>query len=190
MIKTYITTGILGMLILFTFQVQGVLFASDYLHLYENGEMVPNSKVIITFQPSDNEIELFQDIYTDGVFEWSQVEKGNISFYIVDTTDLIPYPDWLVTIDDDTATYEMYIDEYISQQINESAYNLTIMLPEPEDTETHGDVIGSYRYFNVDLISGSVELIKVEIPKTSGFELIVLLGAVALLLLLMKRKQK
>jgi hypothetical protein len=175
---------------LFSFQVHGVLFASDYLYLFEDEEAVSDNKVIVMFQPLDNDIKLFQEIYSNGVFEWSQVEKGNLSFYVMNNTDLLHYPDWLAYNEDDSATYEMYIDHYINQQINSSLYNITITLPDPEDTTTHGDIIGSYRYFNIDLLSGSLELIKVEVPKTPGFELLFILFAITFVYLLKKKNER
>jgi hypothetical protein len=116
--KNKIIVGIIGIFLLLYYHVQGVLFASDYISLYEGKEIVTDNKIIITFQPIGSDIETFQEIYSDGVFELSQIEKGKLSFYVTNNTDLIHYPNWLRNMEDDTASYDMYIEKYIKQQIN------------------------------------------------------------------------
>ena len=187
--KSIFTMAFLGVLVLLASQAQGVIFADDYIHLYEDGKPVADNSIIITSHDNTfGETEVFEDIYTDGVFIRSQIETANFTFYKANGSDLLQYPEWLHI--NPNGTYKMYTESYISEQINESLYSININLPEPEDNETYGHplsfggTIGSYRYFNIDIKTGAIDLIKVEKPETPGFELILVICALALVLFL------
>ena len=187
--KSIFTMAFLGVLVLLASQVQGVIFADDYIYLYEDGEPVADNSIIITSHDNTfGETEVFEDIYTDGVFIRSQIETVNFTFYKANGSDLLQYPEWLHT--NPNGTYEMYTESYISEQINESLYSININLPKPEDNKTYGHpfsfggTIGSYRYFNIDIETGVINLTKAEKPETPGFELITVLCAIGLVLFL------
>lgn len=173
---------VLGFFSLIISQVSGVLFADDYIYLFEDGQSVPDNVVII------DPFDMYPKIYTGGVFIRSQIESTNLSIYKTNETDLLEYIDWLAMQTDESVNYEMYIEQYINQQINNSIYSININLPEPEDNQTYGSTIGVYRYFNVDIKTGSIELFDTKKPKTTGFELFVAFCVIIFIMVLILKK--
>ena len=176
----------------FTISVQAVVFTDDNFQIYEDGEMIENCSVLI-FSHYDG-IEVFEEIYNGDVFEKSQNMVSNLTFFKINNSDIDDYISWKEKQED--GTHSQYVDIYIQNLLNNSLYNTTIEVKKPEDNETYnspvfgtGGIIGSYRYFKVDIKTGSIDLIETKIPEAPGFEISILLLS-SILFLFWRRKHK
>lgn len=175
--------------------VEAVVFADDYFYVYENGERIDDRSVLI-FSHSDGN-EVFEDVYNGSVFVKSQTMITNLTFYKINNTDIIDYLSWQET--QNNGTYSQYVDIYIQGFINNSFYNATVEVPSPDDEEIYntpvigtGGIVGSYRYFEVDIETGSIDLIGTKTPETPGFEtalLFCIIGITILFSILKKKKR-
>lgn len=52
-----------------------------------------------------------------------------------------------------------------------------------------GGMIGSHRYFNIDLVTETIELTETKTPETPGFNLIIVLVGIGIMILVMERKR-
>ena len=175
--------------------MEAVVFADDYFYVYENGERIDDRSVLI-FSHSDGN-EVFEDVYNGSVFVKSQTMITNLTFYKINNTDIIDYLSWQET--QNNGTYSQYVDIYIQGFINNSFYNATVEVPSPDDEEIYntpvigtGGIVGSYRYFEVDIETGSIDLIGTKTPETPGFEtalLFCIIGITILFSILKKKKR-
>jgi len=181
--RLYVVFTIIGIFCILTSHVQGVLFADDYIYLYEDGEKVPENIVLVKIDQT-----YYPEIYDGDVFIRSQIESTDITFYKTNESYIIPYHEWKDLQSSFDTEYETYIAVYINGVINESLYNITITLPEQEDNKTYGDVIGIYRYYNIDIKTGEIDMFKTKIPKTPGFEIILVISSIFFIIFLKEKK--
>ena len=183
---------IFGILILLSSQVQAVMFANDYITLYKDEEPLPDKSIIImTFDEYTNK-SFFTELYENGEFIRNQQDSLILTFYEPEQTPILSYYEWFPN--QEINDHEDYRDNYISTQIENSTYNITITLPKLEDNTTYGGlfggVIGSYRYFDIDIKTGSITLVKTEIPETPGFESLLAILSILIISLILWKKKK
>lgn len=184
---------ILIILTLFNPIVDAVCFADDEFTLYENEEKITDRSILIF---TNNSASLsFEEIYNGNFFVKSQSMITNLTFYRSNQTNILDYPTWSET--KNNATYTQYTQEYIQRLTNESIYQITIEIPDAKDTTVYnqpifgvGGMIGSHRYFNIDLTTETIELTKTKTPETPGFNLIIVLVGIAIMIVVMKRKRE
>ena len=171
--------------------VEAVLYADDYFTLYENGEEIPDQSVLIFSNQSEE--TYFLDIYNGSVFVKSQSMVSNLTFYRVNRSSVLEYETWVKS--KNNASYSEYVQVYIPGLVNESLYNTTISIPPIDDTEVYnqpligtGGIIGTYRYFNIDIRTSSIELIDTVTTETPGFLLIYIIIAILIVVFIVKLK--
>jgi len=171
--------------------VEAVLYADDYFTLYENGEEIPDQSVLIFSNQSEE--SYFLQIYNGSVFVKSQSMVSNLTFYRVNRSSVLEYETWVKS--KNNASYSEYVQVYIPGLVNESLYNTTISIPPIDDTEVYnqpligtGGIIGTYRYFNIDIRTSSIELIDTVTTETPGFLLIYIIIAILIVVFIVKLK--
>jgi len=171
--------------------VEAVLYADDYFTLYENGEEIPDQSVLIFSNQSEE--TYFLQIYNGSVFVKSQSMVSNLTFYRVNRSSVLEYETWVKS--KNNASYSEYVQVYIPGLVNESLYNTTISIPPIDDTEVYnqpligtGGIIGTYRYFNIDIRTSSIELIDTVTTETPGFLLIYIIIAILIVVFIVKLK--
>lgn len=184
---------ILIVLTIFNPLVNAVCFANDTFTLYENEEKITDGSILIFTNVSQT--LSFEEIYNGEFFEKSQSAITNLTFYQLNQTTVLDYPTYSET--NNNATYTQYTQEYIQALINDSIYQVTIEVPGAEDTEVYnqplfgvGGVIGSYRYFTIDLTNATIELTDTKTPESPAFNLLLVLVGIGIMIVLVKRKKK
>ena len=180
------------LLTIFTIHANAVCFANDTFTLYENEEKITDGSILIFTNVSQT--LSFEEIYNGEFFEKSQSAITNLTFYKLNQTTVLDYPTWSET--KNNATYTQYTQEYIQDLLNESIYQVTIEIPDAEDTTVYnqplfgvGGMIGSYRYFTIDLTNATIELTETKIPESPGFNLLFVLVGIGIMIVLVKRKR-
>ena len=160
----------------------GVVFADDHIHLVEHGVAVPACTVIIMSHTPDEQ-EVFAAVYDGDTFVRKQILPGNLTFYRLNGT-LLDFSSWLEA--HPSENYSTYVNSYISAMIVNSNYAITMSFPAPQDNKTHGGflgmggMVGSHRFFTVDIQMNTVTLTDVQTPNIPGFGLFVFLVAVSI----------
>jgi len=183
---------ILIVLTIFNPLVNAVCFADDQFTLYEQGRKITDRSVLIFSNTSDT--FSFEEVYNGNFFVKSQSMITNLTFYQLNQTTILDYQTWIET--NNNATYTQYTQEYIQALINDSIYRVTIEVPGAEDTEVYnqplfgvGGVIGSYRYFTIDLTTATIELTDTKTPESPGFNLLLILVGIGIMIIFVKRKK-
>ena len=173
--------------------VEAVSFADDYFTLYENDIPLADQAILI-FSNYSGHLS-FEEIYNGNMFVRSQSMITNLTFYKLNSTTILDYETWVET--KNNASYSMYVQQYIQGLVNDSLDETTVEIPEVEDKEVYnqpliglGGMIGRFRYFDVDLNTGTIELTETRIPETPAFEVSVMIVATIALLLLYKHKKR
>jgi len=174
-------------------QVQAVCFADDHFTLYDDGEKITDRSFLI-FSNMSGSLS-FEEIYNGNLFVKSQSMITNLTFYRLNETNVLEYHTWIEA--NENASYLDYTTKYIQDLTNDSLYDLTVEIPDAEDTEIYneplfgvGGIIGRHRFFTIDLNDSTIELTETEIPESPGFQLFFFIIAIGIVFFMMKRKKK
>ena len=137
-----------------------VIFATDAIYFFENGEKVKDNSVIC--KPADERPKRFKVCENGNYYRRQKVEPNEIIFFKTEDPDILTRLEWW-ELGFDKRPAENY-EKYLEQKVKDAVYSKRIIISEATDKNTYnsppagmtGGTIGSSRVFLVDIISGKI----------------------------------
>lgn len=140
-----------------------VIFANDVIYLFENRQRVMDNSVIYTLAGVSEKYRRFK-VCEDGICIHRQTPGSNeIILFKAKNQNILTEQEWWNFGSDKRPNVETY-NKYLEGQAQEAPYSRVIIIPDVTDRKTHsppqkgmtGGIMGSSRYFMVDVMTGEI----------------------------------